>query len=467
MSVRALAAALSLSFAFSAAAQWQTTTNTPSGLWHSGPIGIGLSDPNYPFEVSGTIYQRGSSGGVNAYSFLSRRSGGVAGYPDISGVSGGLVLADVAAANTQLVMTQYAAYFLGTSVLGIGTSSPQANLDIVRPAYATLRVFANHATNAAVLTLRTGDGTSSGKVAVVRYETAEPGAAYWDVGIRGTNNNYQIFDGNAVAARLVVDAQGRVGMGTTSPADRLHIESASTSMRLTHTDATSTLNMIGFYEGANLWGFINQRGSTHASEPGRFNIGNSAVTGITSLWAGGNERVTVLANGNVGIGNNNPAAKLVVSGNLVATGSITGAQVINAVFQDLAEWVPATTDMTPGTVVVLNPARANEVMVSGRAYDTSVAGVVSAQPGILLGVAGEEKEQIATTGRVRVRVDATKGAVKIGDLLVTSGKPGMAMRSEPMEINGRAFHQPGTIIGKALEDLAGGEGEILVLLSLQ
>jgi hypothetical protein len=41
------------------------------------------------------------------------------------------------------------------------------------------------------------------------------------------------------------------------------------------------------------------------------------------------------------------------------------------------------------------------------------------------------------------------------------------MVSEPMEINGRKFHQPGTILGKALEPLAKGEKDILVLLSLQ
>jgi hypothetical protein len=41
------------------------------------------------------------------------------------------------------------------------------------------------------------------------------------------------------------------------------------------------------------------------------------------------------------------------------------------------------------------------------------------------------------------------------------------MRSEPMDINGRHFHQPGTIIGKALQPLQSGVGEILVLLSLQ
>ena len=74
---------------------------------------------------------------------------------------------------------------------------------------------------------------------------------------------------------------------------------------------------------------------------------------------------------------------------------------------------------------------------------------------------------IATTGRVRVKVDAAAGAVKIGDLLVSSPLAGYAMASQPVNINGAAFHRPGTIIGKALEPLASGRGEILVLLSLQ
>ena len=41
------------------------------------------------------------------------------------------------------------------------------------------------------------------------------------------------------------------------------------------------------------------------------------------------------------------------------------------------------------------------------------------------------------------------------------------MRSEPLMLSGRTFHQPGTILGKALEPLSEGQGEILVLLSLQ
>ena len=172
--------------------------------------------------------------------------------------------------------------------------------------------------------------------------------------------------------------------------------------------------------------------------------------------------------GNVGIGTSAAStAKLHVAGDVIVTGNITGAKVIGAVYQDLAEWVPASTDMAPGTVVVLNLDKTNEVMPSSRRYDTTVAGVVSAAPGIILGTGDDTKEQVATTGRVKVRVDARSMPVRVGDLLVTSDVAGTAMRSEPMEINGRQFHQPGTIIGKALEPLEGGIGEILVLLSMQ
>ena len=93
--------------------------------------------------------------------------------------------------------------------------------------------------------------------------------------------------------------------------------------------------------------------------------------------------------------------------------------------------------------------------------------VITNQPGIALGEKSDTKVLVATTGRVRVKVDASRGAIHIGDLLVTSDIPGVAMKSEPVNLGGVQLHRPGTLIGKALEPLEKGSGEILVLLSLQ
>jgi hypothetical protein len=154
------------------------------------------------------------------------------------------------------------------------------------------------------------------------------------------------------------------------------------------------------------------------------------------------------------------------AGDVTFKGAVIGTN-ITAQYQDVAEWVSARGIVSPGTVVVLDEASRNTVMACDTAYDTRVAGVVSENPGVSLGRAGEGKAQIATTGRVRVRVDANAAPIAIGDLLVTSARRGYAMKSIPLDFGGSKLHRPGTLIGKALEPLANGEGEILVLLSLQ
>jgi hypothetical protein len=170
---------------------------------------------------------------------------------------------------------------------------------------------------------------------------------------------------------------------------------------------------------------------------------------------------TVFPSGNVGIGTTSPSSKLEVAGNVTVSGNIS------AKYQDLAEWVSTTRNLPAGTVVALDVESDNGIIPSSTRYDTHVAGVVSDSPGIILGQAGPGKLKIATTGRVKVRVDTSNGPIRRGDLLVTGTKEGTAMRSVPIDIGGTEIHRPGTLIGKALEPLETGEGEILVLLSLQ
>jgi hypothetical protein len=179
-----------------------------------------------------------------------------------------------------------------------------------------------------------------------------------------------------------------------------------------------------------------------------------------------NSLVLNSSGGNVGIGTTTPGYLLDVAGNINSRATITGNNIV-AKYQDVAEWVPSSEQVNAGTVVVLDTTKSNQVISSTVSYDTRVAGVVSMQPGIALGESGAGKVLVATTGRVLVKVDASHGPINIGDLLVTSDIPGVAMTSEPVKVGNRMMHLPGTLIGKALEPLEKGSGKILVLLSLQ
>jgi len=272
---------------------------------------------------------------------------------------------------------------------------------------------------------------------------------------------------------------GKLGVGIATPQTGIHIFSgpASDAFEGMGPDVSGSgtgfnFGYAGFTFGVGA-GFFNVRPASIAG-PGLATAPNPSLR----FMVGNVQRLMISNLGVVGIGpkfappsmggtNAIPGNGLAATVRLDVDGDINMTGNINAKYQDVAEWVDSSADLKAGTVVVLDGSHDNQVMPSAHSYDTSVAGVVSERPGIVLGEAAENREKVATTGRVKVYVDATKSPIHIGDLLVTSDTPGMAMKSVPMSINGRSFHQPGTIIGKALESMESGKGEILVLLTLQ
>ena len=298
----------------------------------------------------------------------------------------------------------------------------------------------------------------------------------------GTMNAAPLVLGTSSAARMYFNPTGNIGVNTPAPAEGLHLLDKNLMLEASATNGATymTIAAKGSYNGSYMYRLAT------AGSAGAYGIYPNSIemyeysdrpndpTGCCKLRMQirpakdivGPKPLIMDGTGNIGIGVV-PNAALDVLGNGHISGNLTVDGNLAAKYQDVAEWVPATADLAPGTVVILNPEASNEVMASSRAYDTRVAGVVSAQPGIILGEAGAAKEQIATTGRVKVRVDASKGAIAVGDLLVTSDLSGTAMKSQPLDLGGVAIHRPGTIVGKALEPLAAGTAEILVLLSLQ
>ena len=127
--------------------------------------------------------------------------------------------------------------------------------------------------------------------------------------------------------------------------------------------------------------------------------------------------------------------------------------------------VVETSEIEPGSVLVIDPRNPGKLKLSDQPYDKRVAGIVAGANGLGSGVhlgAGLFDHSVALAGRVYCKVDATYGAVEVGDLLTTSSRRGYAMK-----VTDHATAQ-GAILGKAMESLEQGErGQILVLVTLQ
>ena len=116
---------------------------------------------------------------------------------------------------------------------------------------------------------------------------------------------------------------------------------------------------------------------------------------------------------------------------------------VQAQYADLAEVYSSDVAYEPGQVLVFGGDA--EVTLSTRANDRTVAGVVSTHPAYLMN-AFSNGAAIALQGRVPCFVT---GDVKLGDMMVTSDIPGVAMASADPKL--------GSVIGKALASHTGYE----------
>ena len=141
-------------------------------------------------------------------------------------------------------------------------------------------------------------------------------------------------------------------------------------------------------------------------------------------------------------------------------GSVFANGTYNSPAADFAEMMAAQPGLEPGDVLVIGED--GKLARSSSAYQATVVGVYSTQPAFVGGMTedGEQSGKIpmAVTGIVPVKVSSENGAIAAGDLLVSSSTPGHAMRCEGIDA---CF---GRTIGKALEGLETGSGEITMLV---
>lgn len=137
---------------------------------------------------------------------------------------------------------------------------------------------------------------------------------------------------------------------------------------------------------------------------------------------------------------------------------------------DFAESVAVTASKDryePGDVLVLDRGGRRMFTRSATPYSTMVAGIYSTKPGVVASPhaiddpALTAEVPLAVVGIVPCRVTTENGAISVGDLLVTSSRPGYAMKGTDRS------RMLGAVVGKALGSLDKGTGVILVLVTLQ
>jgi len=283
----------------------------------------------------------------------------------------------------------------------------------------------------------------------IRITNTEAAGRDYALRVGGANSaigagSLAIYDHTSNAARLTVANNGYVGVGITNPSSRLQVHGTvySSSGGFKFPDETVQTTAAG--SGAAYWTKV--MGAIYTTNPGGVGIGTI------------------------------PSAKLTVEGDILVSKAdarvtapileITGGSDLSEQFQIRSDNAGVTASV--GMVVSIDSENPGSLVVSNKAYDRKVAGIISGaggiNSGVLMGQKGSNADganAVALTGRVYCLADASTGSIEPGDLLTTSETPGHAMKVKDYT------KAQGAILGKAMSSISEGRGLVLVLVTLQ
>jgi hypothetical protein len=200
--------------------------------------------------------------------------------------------------NNQLIV-------LDSGNVGIGITAPTAKLTVSNGTSATSQHIYGTYT----------DGSNYERIAVTANTTG-----HYIIGEEvGTGSARPLYLGANNATAVTIDDQLRVGIGNTSPSTKFHVTSGGNVLKFPQTD------------GGDVGLQIESGGAGHApsvhlkNAAGYFRLAVHSADGSFRAY-NGTDRLTVLQNGNVGIGTTTAAYKLEVNGSFAAT---TKSFVIN------------------------------------------------------------------------------------------------------------------------------------------
>jgi len=374
----------------------------------SGNVGIGTTSPGVKLTTQGASGSPATSGTTQTNGAFRIQDGTTA-VVDF-GVAGGNA-AWLQSTNSGSLGTNYNfAINPNGGNVGIGTSSPAAKLDV----------------NGDVFTRGTEYILQSVNNTTGYLYFDHSGTQVWKQGIFNDNTStFSIGNGGAFTRLLNITNAGNVGIGTTSPSEKLDV-----------------IGTVRSYADAGNYGQI-ANGSFQAlgAHGGTFmlDLDNTGTADLVNIKKSGSSRFYIKNDGNVGIGTSSPGQKLDVNGYIISDRYYPRSSNNTYIIGDTGGlvvqgpgyfYVPASGGSYFETIARFRAGISNDLSTyltinggtSGYTYFSGNVGIGTTSPLVPLQVTGV----IRTTGITgQVDVDPTHGAFRFYDGTIFRGGLGM------------------------------------------
>ena len=244
----------------------------------SGNVGIGTSSPLTGGGNASWLTLEGSTYSGGVIMSVSNVAKGYLYYDD----TGEVTLQGGTGVDVKVVTGGAEAMRIDSSGrVGIGTSSPSRELEVTGAGNVYLKVSAQTDDDSAILELANTQNS-------------------WTIFNTDTANDNLEFNSSTVTDVLVLQKTGNVGIGTSSPAEKLSVNG--------NVILNSGYKIWGNNNGGSTSSYLSIYNATDGGIDLMANFGTSKITFGTA----GSEKMRITSTGNVGIGTSSPAANLEV-----------------------------------------------------------------------------------------------------------------------------------------------------------